>query len=256
MITTLTTTQLMDLSMKAAFPPGPLMQRVSGLTDHKDFAQHGRDIYSALESSDPAPLHGFKSILDFGVGCGRLARMFHDFGGAYTGVDVDGELVEWVNQALPWVKAVTSVAGKPLPFPDASFDCVMSVSVFTHMNETDSKFYLKELRRVTRPGAMLLLTVHGIRSIERALAEPRVLQMLAIPQSSVIEADLVLKDANRGFCFVPQASHLATASYDYGETFVSERYIEREWSAFFDVTRVVRGAIHDFQDVAVVRRQD
>jgi SAM-dependent methyltransferase len=246
--------RLLDRSMRAVFPPAPLMQRVSGLTSNEDFAAHGRDIFAGLEVASPKPLLEFESILDFGIGSGRLARMFHDFTGSYTGVDVDRELVEWINGSLPWVNAIATIAKDPLPFPDASFDCVISISVFTHMNEVDSKFYLQELYRVTKPGAVLFLTVSGTRVIQRALTEQTVEDMLAISHDAILEASARLNDPADGFCFAHQKSHLATDTYDYGATFVSENYIYREWSKLFSVYSVVRGGIHDFQDIAVVGR--
>jgi cyclopropane fatty-acyl-phospholipid synthase-like methyltransferase len=38
---------------------------------------------------------------------------------------------------------------------------IVSVSVFSHMNEADQAFYLSELHRVTQPDAHIVITVHG-----------------------------------------------------------------------------------------------
>jgi hypothetical protein len=48
--------------------------------------------------------------------------------------------------------------------------------------------------------------------------------------------------------------HLASEAYEYGITFVSPSYIEQHWSHYFEIERVIRGAIHDFQDIVVLRR--
>src|SRR4051812_47892413 len=58
------------------FPPEELMRNVSGLQSERDFAAHGTDIYTALMLRSPRPLTQYQAILDFGCGCGRLARMF------------------------------------------------------------------------------------------------------------------------------------------------------------------------------------
>lgn len=244
----------MDRSKRAAFPPATLMQRVSGLTNDDDFAKHGRDIFAALEGAGPKPLLEFNSILDFGIGSGRLARMFYDFKGAYTGVDVDAELVAWTNSALPWTNSIATTPHQALPFPDASFDCVISISVFTHMTEIDSAFYLRELHRVSKPGAILLLTVHGKRAAERALTEPKINDMLGVSYGEIVKANEHLSDPASGFYFAKQ-DVLSTALYEYGETFVSESYISREWAKLFEVNCIVGGAIHDFQDIAVVSKR-
>src|SRR5262245_47822250 len=118
------------LQFIAAFPPTELMQNTSGLTAPQDFAAHGCDILQALRKASPVPVNSFGNILDFGVGVGRLARMFKGLRGRYTGVDVDKRHVEWVSSALDHVTAVASVPRQPLPFADNSFDCAISISVF------------------------------------------------------------------------------------------------------------------------------
>jgi SAM-dependent methyltransferase len=244
--------ELYTLSMAAPFPPAPLMHRVSGLTSEADFAQHGRDLFSALNKASPKSLLDFQAILDFGIGSGRLARMFKDFRGKYYGADVDHELVEWTASALPWVTGLSTTPREPLPCADGLFDGVISVSVFSHMNERDAGFYLQELHRVTRPGAFLLLTIHGQRALDRALSERNILKMLEISKDSVKLS--VAKLASTGFSFVPQG-YWTSDSYDYGMTFIGENYVRTKWSMLFSVEGITFGGIHDFQDIVLLRRQ-
>jgi SAM-dependent methyltransferase len=238
--------------MDFPFPPPALMHRVSGLTSDADFAKHGHDIFTALEQGSPVPLFSFNSILDFGIGCGRVARMFREFKGRYCGIDVDGELIEWISTALPWVDARLSRPKEQLPCEDAAFDCVICVSVFTHMNEADSRFYLQELHRVTRPGASLLVSVHGRRAIKRAVSEKTIADMLAIPTEDMRSGNVAL--SSDGFHFTKQNGHLTKDNYEYGITFVSEQWIRSEWGKLFAVERIAMAAIHDFQDIVVMRR--
>jgi SAM-dependent methyltransferase len=243
--------ELYTLSMAAPVPPGPLMHRVSGLTSEADFAKHGRDLFSALSKASPKSLLDFQAILDFGVGSGRLARMFKDFRGTYYGADVDHELVEWSARALPWVTGMPTTPRAPLPCAGGQFDCVISVSVFSHMNEQDAGFYIRELQRVTRPGALLFLSIHGQRALDRALSESNILTMLAIPEDSVRLS--VARLASTGFSFVQQG-YWTSDSYDYGMTFIGENYVRAKWSMVFSVESISFGAIHDFQDIVVLKR--
>jgi SAM-dependent methyltransferase len=240
-------------SLIAPFPPPDLMQRVSGLTQQKDFAQHGKDIFLALSRASPKPLASFESILDFGVGSGRLARMFKGFKGRYFGADIDHELVNWTSSAMNWVSPMRTSSKEALPCPAAAFDLVISVSVFTHMNEQDSEFYLRELRRVTQPGATLLLTVHGERALERAETEAGILQMLGIERAGIDEARRRMQSP--GFTFIIQPNgHLTTDRYDYGISFTGESYIESTWAKLFTVEKIDFSTIYDFQDIVVLSR--
>lgn len=235
----------------APFPPKELIENTSGLTRQDHFASHGCDILQALSLASPKPLASFSDILDFGVGVGRLARLFKGFRGKYTGVDIDARHVAWVAENLDHVNAIVTTPRKPFPFAGKRFDCVISISVFTHMNENDQFFYLKELASITRPGAILMLTVHGERALHRAENEPDIFKMLAIPARSVKTTRQLF--ANEGFSFILQNGHLTTSEYEYGITFTPETYIRRTWNQYFDVLQVASGAIHDFQDIVVLQ---
>ncbi|MGH8136476.1 MAG: methyltransferase domain-containing protein, partial [Steroidobacteraceae bacterium] len=239
----------------APFPPAALMHRTSGLDNDQHFAAHGGAIVRALAAASQKPLSEYRNLLDFGAGAGRLARMFKGFQGRYVGADIDAGSVAWIAGNLPWVQAVQTEPGRTLPFADAAFDAVAGISVFTHMNERDQFFYLDELRRVTRAGAMLFLTVSGARVLERAETESIIATMLALPKGGLAKARAAF-DAGPGFCFLPQLGHLTSSRYEYGVTFISEAYIARNWSRYFELQDIVRGAIHDFQDIVVLRRRD
>jgi SAM-dependent methyltransferase len=205
----------------------------------------------ALSTASPVPVNGFMDILDFGVGVGRLARMFKGAPGRYTGVDVDQRHVAWVSSALDYVTGIATKPRQPLPLPDRNFDCVISISVFTHMNERDQFFYLSEIARVCKPGAHVFLTVHGDRALTRAETEQRIFDMLAVPRAGIAETRK--RFPAPGFNFILQQGHLTSREYEYGITFIDATYIAREWSKHFDLLRVCPGAIHDFQDIVVLK---
>ena len=216
------------LDLVAPFPPTTLMQNTSGLVEPADFASHGCDILQALKAASLKPLSEYGEILDFGVGVGRLARMFKGMHGNYTGIDVDKRHVAWVHSALDYVNAIATEPRQPLPFPDNKFDCVISISVFTHMNEQDQFRYLAEIARVTQPGAMVFLTMHGARALVRAETETQIFEMLSVPRAAVNTTRQLFPAP--GFNFILQQGHLTSRDYDYGITFTGEDYIRREWS--------------------------
>jgi SAM-dependent methyltransferase len=240
-----------NLAFVSPLPPRRLMHNTTGLTDAQAFAGHGCDILAALALVSPRPLVEFRNVLDFGVGVGRLARMFKGFRGRYIGVDVDGRHVQWVSSALDHVTAIATQPRRVLPLVDGQFDLIISVSVFTHMNEADQFFYLAELARVAKSGATLLLTVHGERALRRGETEPGVFKMLTIRRQGLEQARAAF--CGDGFQFILQRGHLTSRAYEYGITFISEAYVRRKWTTYFDVVHLRAGAIHDFQDIVVLR---
>jgi SAM-dependent methyltransferase len=93
-------------------------------------------------------------ILDAGCGSGRnmveLARL-----GAVTGVELSDTSVELARER--GVGEVLQGSVMEMPFDDASFDLAVSLDVIEHLE--DDVGALRELRRVTKPGGALLVTV-------------------------------------------------------------------------------------------------
>ena len=249
----------------ASFPPAELMQNTTGVIRNEDFASHGADFWLALSAASPKELSQFDSVLDFGCGCGRLARMFKGYQGRYAGCDIDRRHVEWCSTALTYMDAKLSRVHPPTPFADSEFEAVISISIFTHLTEASQDEFLQELARVCRPDGLLFLTTHGARSLERAVTEPGVRAMLDVPED--LFQDAMQRFAEGKHAFVLQKEgHLTTISdqglrtdriisepFEYGITFIPESYVRKEWAKWFHIVDYRSGAIHDFQDIVVLR---
>lgn len=142
-----------------ALPPRRLMVRVAGTADADWFLRSGRAAYDAIV--EHVPLAELDSVLDFGCGCGRVTRWWHDFPGAVAGSDLSEPAVRWCRSNLPFARFETNGLAPPLAFADASFDLVYALSVFTHLTAELQLAWRDELRRVLRPGGLLLATTHG-----------------------------------------------------------------------------------------------
>ena len=82
-------------------------------------------------------------ILDVGAGSGRQAARLAELGHRISAVDI--ETSAYVQEAL---FPVTVYDGKTLPFPDGSFDVVISSNVLEHVSGLEG--LLDEMRRVLR----------------------------------------------------------------------------------------------------------
>jgi ubiquinone/menaquinone biosynthesis C-methylase UbiE len=242
------------LQRVATFPPSALMYNSTGCRTNYDFAAHGCEIFRKLSLASPKPLAEFDVWLDFGVGVGRLARMFKGFHGHFVGADIDRLNLHWVAEYLLWVSPVLTQPRAPLPFSDAAFDAVASISVFTHLTEMDHEFYLRELQRVMAPEAYLFLTVCGERALIRAETDEDIREMMAISKKELRAARR--RFDSKGYFFTVQQGHLTSRHYQYGNTFINASYIMRRWSQYLRVVALWPAAIHDFQDIVVLQRRE
>ena len=83
-----------------------------------------------------------------------LFRSLEALGHRVQGVDVSPARLEDLRRHYPTLQ-VQRVDGTALPFPDASFDVVVSFDVFEHIRDSDA--HLREVHRVLRPGGVYLL---------------------------------------------------------------------------------------------------
>jgi SAM-dependent methyltransferase len=117
-------------------------------------------------------------ILDAGCGPGGNGAWLAQHG-AVVGVDVSPDALAFVRARRPETRPVRASL-ETLPFPDASFDVVVGITVLYTVD--DDRRALRELARVLAPGGALLLfepafeslrrehdvTVHGRRRYRRA----------------------------------------------------------------------------------------
>lgn len=93
-------------------------------------------------------------ILDVGCGTGSNLEAFSKLGRA-TGIDMSPEALAFCRKR--GVDSVTFAEIERLPFADATFDVVTAMDVLEHTD--DDLLALQELRRVCKPGGLLLATV-------------------------------------------------------------------------------------------------
>jgi SAM-dependent methyltransferase len=184
-------------------------------------------------------------VLDWGIGCGRIARFFDLGAPKLYGVDIDAVNIAWCKKHLRWVETVQTSTNPPLPFADGMFELVYGHSVMTHLSEADQLAWLAELARVTRPGGYCLLTVlNELSWFIRYFPDGRSADQLEAFISAGIMDDGSLNvgvDADRPGAY-RNMSH-------------SSAYIFRVWAECFEVVRIVHG-FADLQSLVVLRRRD
>jgi SAM-dependent methyltransferase len=146
-------------------PPLHLLVKVNGTASLDWFYEGGRSseqsIRQALGTCGQR-VEDFRSMLDFGCGCGRVIRRWHALTGTRVcGTDYNPSLIAWCRRHLPFAQYEVNALNPPLSYADGEFEFVYALSVFTHWPEALQQEWLKELRRILSPGGFLLLTTHG-----------------------------------------------------------------------------------------------
>ena len=152
-------------------PPPDLMVLVAGHAKGSSFLRRGKAAADVIEQAARRHTDGMAAmdaILDFGCGCGRVTRWWSGLDGvAVHGCDINPRLVGWVGENLPFVAAQATPLAPPAPYPDAAFDLVYALSVFTHLPAELQRPWAAELRRITKPGGLVIMTTHGTAYLDR-----------------------------------------------------------------------------------------
>lgn len=226
-------------------PPASLRYRVHGSVDVGSFLGNGKrcaqDVRSALEEVGE-DFGSFGSVLDFGCGCGRTLLWLADpedrsRPARLHGTDIDAEAVRWCQDNLTHAMFGANGALPPLRYPTGSFDLVYAISVFTHLDEERQFLWLDELRRVTRPGGVVLLTVHGEHARNALAAE----------DAAEVERD--------GFKFVVSGNMRGFFPDWYQNAFHTKGYVLGRYPEYFDVVDYLPRGMNGHQDVVVLRRR-
>jgi SAM-dependent methyltransferase len=184
-----------------------------------------------------------KKILDWGCGHGRVIRHFCDQPGvSLSGVDIDSQNVLWAQENLHHVSTLLGPLMPPLPYPGNEFDLVYGISVMTHLTERVQNAWLEELRRITRPGGLVLLTFSGDTDVafaSRSLDKAYIDKYLASGRGAdLASSDLVGVIDNEDY---------------YKNVKVSARIVTELCGIYFEVLDVLE-CMFGYQDLAVLRR--
>ena len=138
------------------------------LTPFYDFIQKYivRDVRYKSLLIDQADIRGGQSVLDLGCGTGTLAIMVKHLhpGAEVTGLDADPDMLKVARyKSSREITPVTFDTGMTydLPYPDESFDRILSSIMIHHLKTPDKKRTAHEVFRVLKPGGQLHIVDFG-----------------------------------------------------------------------------------------------
>ena len=98
--------------------------------------------------------------LDIGCGVGTFHPYIRNLFGRLSGVDVSANCVNRARSENSEVEYKT-YEGTALPYRDAEFDFTMTICVMHHVPPAEWSSFVREMRRVTRPGGILCVIEHN-----------------------------------------------------------------------------------------------
>jgi SAM-dependent methyltransferase len=231
-------------------PPLPDPQRrkrVAGNESAEVFRLEGhttfRKLDLALRKVGQGGLSQCQNILDWGCGSGRTARNFYRLANVkLTGVDIDWDNLNWCKANLPFGEFQDVPLHPPTRLAPASFDLLIGISVFSHLAEPHQLEWLNELNRIARPGAFLLMSVLG---------ETTACQM----RLDAVRWEEWRKTGIFSLQNIDLQGYIDDADY-YCNTYMTNDYVRRTWSNYFQVVDIIPAYIGNQQDLVILRKPE
>ena len=186
------------------------------------------------------PLAGLGPVLDWGCGCGRVARFVARIGAELFGADIDADNALWCREHINANFAAIS-PDPPTPYASDTFGAIYGLSVFTHLTKEYEKAWLAELHRIARPGALILMSVHG----GLMAASSGMLEHIASSQFAEGFADIGRN---------PDIDAVTRGSAYYRNVFHQPDYIAKVWGQYFEILAIEEGVIDNLHDLVVARK--
>ncbi len=238
-----------DPSRHGDLPDEARRVRVIGDADPNGFLVSGATDYQRLDRVARAltdrRMHELGRVLDWGAGCGRIARHFPNASSvALTGCDIDRDNVDWCRSHLAGAFVQCDMQ-PPLPFADSSFELVYAVSVFTHLREAMQLRWLEELSRILTRGGMVLATIHGRPAIDFSRASREEHAWLC----ALVDRDGLVVTSKDG-----ALDGYADHGGEYVDVLQSGDHVRRVWGRYFDVEHILEAYILH-HDLVVLRKR-
>lgn len=140
-----------------------------------------------------------RKVLDVACGTGEWLAELADRGARTAGIDISSRAVEQCRRRLPEADIREGVA-EQMPFEDGYFDLVTCLGSLEHF--LDQPRALREMRRVAKPGATLLILVPNAGFLTRRLGLYGGTRQVTIRETvrSLEEWRMLLRDAGLEVC--------------------------------------------------------
>jgi SAM-dependent methyltransferase len=236
-----------DIGVSMDFPSDETqLSRVQTWSNQRTVAFTGYNAFKTFESllahHGVAYRPGLK-LLDWGCGHGRLTRHFiREWPEAHiSGADIDAENIAWCHAHLSGGSFQVAPLWPELDAADGEFDAIIGLSVMTHLTEDAQAAWIRELRRILKPGGLALITFSGHGSAAYA----------SIHQTPEWWSNWLASGFDDGQVDTALDGKIADPTY-YRITHQSPRHARATWSRVMTIVDIEPQAF-GYQDVAILR---
>ena len=193
-----------------------------------------------------------RRALDFGASSGRVLRplavVYPEV--EWHGCDPNADAIAWAREHLAPIRFEVSPQRPPLPYDDGTFDFVYAISIWSHFGEAAALAWLDEMRRVTRPDGLLIITTHGYPSLAyyAAIGERSRDQLARIDRSLY----------RTGFWYEAEfgdEGDWGVKDPEWGTAYLSAEWLLERCARHWDVVDFEPGEVASNQDLYVLRRR-
>jgi SAM-dependent methyltransferase len=237
-------------------PPSELFAGYGG--NAEEYLASGRDHFERMKELLAGEEFKFEKgcrVLDFGCAAGRMTRCLGPTARERSneievwGVDQSAGHIRWCQRYLsPPFKFLTCTTFPHLPFEDNTFDLIFACSVFTHIGDLEDA-WLMELRRISRPGAFLYITVHDNRTIDILLSSPPGHWL----HDTFLRHQLIAFEEEHHFLETGFQMFLTSRSAGNCQVYHDRDYIQETWGKFFEIVSFKPEA-YGYQTAVILRK--
>ncbi len=245
-----------------SFPPDTLQSQFVGSSNENALREAHKfyEVMKQVAHRYDRPINKDTVFLDFGTGWGRFLRLaWKDVAESQLfGVDIDPDVIALTkSNGVPGNLSTIEPLGS-LSMANASIDAILAYSVFTHLPEQVHLHWMTEFKRVTRPGAIVALTVEPRRFLEFvASLEGKIPESgwHAGLQRFSSEARNRLSEFDAGrLVYLPTGGGDHRSADIYGDAICPIQYIQEKWAPEFAVRVHIDDPSRFWQAVVVMQR--
>jgi len=216
-------------------------------------------LVSRLYRTHVGPLEDCGRVLDFGCGWGRIIRFFlrdlEPF--RLWGVDPVADMVQFCRSTNRWCTFELIKTRPPTELLPKSIDLIYAFSVFSHLSEPAHEEWLIELRRLLRPGGLLIATTRARDFIPYCVALRKDRRLASLSPGirasalSFPNAAESLSAYDRGeYCFTRHPGE-----WDYwGDAAIPKGYVMSRWTRYLTFVDYIDDPAQCPQNVVVMRK--